>query len=685
MTHQTLQQVRAITATYQRLLETKIIPENEELLNALEQNKWMQHHVIPFKKHIILLHKKLREYLATAQSLMDDAETRVAKGGDVGRELNKILFLVKNFNDLLFGAHELSSFRTKSEYQILEDLKQVLEKEGFDETHTRIISERLQELRLFSELPEVQHTFDLMYRGPRSLLARNQTHFKVKRGLFTLRRKNVDEIITIGSKNKVHLRIFIDPSITQEGIASTIEQYIESLINIVTSLRKKSMYVVLQDIQLRLLAKKELLAKKRLEDLEEEWLLELKPLVQKLFEGHPELVLTPTFSCQLKIGQENKKKHGAGHTFTAFCDIASTADNYLIHIGIGTLIFMYLISDDFLELFPNLLLVGLFDTVENMSITSSINERTVYEYIKQEVQYRNFSLYTIISHEIQHAFDTTYLQRMTTSAPFTYRVMYQSHQEKQCAYIGEYWYALWQFYTLCRTEAPTQLKEMIIKDKQSYQLLAPINIFATNYAIDGKNKQITNMMKDLGQNKKPQTKSEWLQSDAYEYGFIVATTILLADCKKKNIDLVFLDTAGFQKVKKIFPEIQGMLNGFSGAIPEGTPSWFLLRALQEYNPIKIRSILKSNTIRTYTVNDIPKILAKNMFLLVFKPPYDIVQETITKILQTDEIAFFELYKTAVEILRLEKQLSTPKEIPQLIEPLRKAREEMITKAGFLPA
>ena len=175
-----------------------------------------------------------------------------------------------------------------------------------------------------------------------------------------------------------------------------------------------------------------------------------------------------------------------------------------------------------------------------------------------------------------------------------------------------------------------------------------------------------------------------LKALEYLVGHMINMTIFCADCKLKKVDLVMLDDNAMYKLAALFPKANSILHGFSGVqdIPPGSPEWFLIDSLRRGTGEYFINILKKNKIPRYGVDDFARLVHHNIPFYMFRPPFSVMKETLSKIEKSNEITYYQMYARACDVLGIQDRVISPHQIREVAEKLYQANAILQKKAGF---
>lgn len=612
------------------------------------------------------IHQKIQNDLDKALALSDNAKQSP-------KDINKIFPYLLSFQKLIF---QQKTNLGKSEYEYLNEL---VAKEG--PLHA-IARKRMLVLYALSTDKRVIR-IDLLMDKLSGIV---RSHFKLKRNLINLRRPKVNEKFKIGHNN-VHLEIYFDKDLSDRAIGNLLENYLNILPRVMETSDSPSVQKIKQRVEKKLIT----LQDQSLKTIEELWLYQLKRMFKDILEKNQDLILTPSFKYQVKIGPD----HGA----VAYCDGLTTIDNYLIGIEISTLIVTYLLGETFYDAFP----ASFFFQLKNAIASPLQKDQAVAAYSKDPLSvaitriaiatqnYRTWSLYSVFAHETEHAFDRRFLFKKNKLKPLLYYLASSSGFYDKHKVIGanQSMIALTEFYLMIRAEAPTQFREFIVnheatlEQNQTYSLVNPIPALASRNILNEMNaiiRKLENEGKNLNEKKID------ISDLGYQFSHVMNMIIFFADCKRRNYDLVLLDSKSFKRFAELFPKLTPTLAGMAGLqnIEQGSPEWFLFDTIKNGTTEGFKQILARNGIPRLSLNDIASLIGNNIEFYMFKPPVPIMKQTLKKIEITDEMQYFELYKKACNDLGIpdEERLLSIKNIRAFAENMYEANAKLAKEKGF---
>lgn len=682
--------LRGIVGELKKYLDLHI-EEDKKFISQIKKYKFLGDSITNLELRFDKIHKTIRKDLEKAYALSMESEKLIQQGKPSAKEINKIFPYLLSFDKLIFHSKKMFQikFGLKSEYDYLTEFLDETEKKGFDQNLLNLIKARIMSLHKASS----DERFMQIQMLKAKLSDKVISYFKVKRGLINFNRPKIREVIHIGSA-RVYLEIYFDKDLTDKQIGNLLESYINILSNELEASLRKNPSPVLAKIKSRVEQKARLLEDKNLKTIEELWLYQLKNMFVEILSKNQDLILTPSFRYQVMI----KKDMG----LTAFCDGNSRIDHYLFGIEISTLMIYYLISENFYEAFPASLFFQLKGTVSKKIAQDT--KMAAYNYdaitislsrIYQVTQnYRTFSLYSVYSHETEHAFDKKYLFKLNRLRPLLNNLIMESgfYKDHKTLNLSSGLLALSGFYLTCRQEAPTQFREFIVnheaqlQQNEFYSLINPIPALGSRNILQDMN----NIIKEL-ENKSKSEKiiisgNYDITGLGYQFSHFMNMIIFFADCKAKNVDLVILDRNSLNKLLAIFPDSAPILTGHTGMknIQEGTPEWFLLNSVKQGTNNQFIEILKRNNIPRLSLNDIPALLHNNIPFYIFRPSVNIMKLTLEKIQKSNEITYFEMYEKACNILNIPEadKLLSVNRVREFAEKLYQANALLTRKAGF---
>ncbi len=679
--------IRGILQRQLQFLEQHIL-EDREFITQLKAVAFLPPYAKRIKEQAEAIHQKIKNDLVLGITLSHKSEEKVKSGRISGQEIAKLFPYVRSFYQHLTWPRQDSilPFRNKSEVEFLTEIVSEMEKAGINENSLMIIRKRISKLESYG----VDKQYRAIYGFEFNLEKKVVGAFHAKKGLISLFRPSIKEAIPIDEDHSVYLDIFFDLKLSRKIVASLLEDYINIMRRVIDFNVKSGSADIINRFKTSLEKRVVELEKKSVTTLEEEWLQELKQAVISLFQQNPSLFLTSRIHYQLKIMHD---EHNPGN---AYCDHRSLIDHYMVGLDVSGIILFYLFGKDFFQEITSDIFNWLSSTIPLVKNNKVIFPVTTPGYADSlqiamgrlrdgMSPYRTHSIYTILAHETEHAFDRNYLFRQNRLWNVINYLIRSANLERihNTVNVGAELQALGSFYLFCRSEAVTQLKEMIVRGRNGYKILAPLRVL--------KGKNILEFLEAILRELQRRYKEQNVVSDnfnisgfGYAFGHMMSLTIFLADCKKKSVKLIILDEFSMEKLKSKFPRAVPALGGYSDyiTVEEGTPEWFLLESLREGTDERLREILKQNRIKTRSINDVDKLIDHNIPFYIFKPSIAIMGETLRKIEKCDDIMFFDLYQRSCDILGIKSTVLNPKAIQEFAEKLYEARAIVQREAGF---
>jgi hypothetical protein len=640
----------------------------KKLERTLSKNEWVKLAI-----HINKIHKKVKKDLNKGFVLCEIAEAKIKKGRDPAKEMGKILPYINSFYQDLFGSNKDKKikFGPKSENDYLLDLLYSLEKNSDSYVLIKQWIAASAQMTQGIGQTKINELFD-------KLKGKVIGQAKFKRGLISLNSPKLQETVEIDKLHKIHIEIFFDKDV-RPGM---VKELLEDALNIIS----QNMDQYPNRLKLRLEKRRKELEKITVSDLQKIWIEQLKKLVVEIFKNNKDLLLTPVIKYQIRIGPP---KGG-----NAYCDSRSLIDNYLIGIEISLLITAYLLLDNFFESAPldNLLALANTFTSNKTIIPKSVNidskdvlTARLSAIAKQARPYRTLSLFLILTHETEHAFDREYLFKQNKVITILNYILkkFAFYKYHKTANVGIELMELASFYFTCRQEATAQFREFIAKSEANkYHVVNPIPAVIT----DSFNKLLNEVLTEISNRPKELVSpgGYGYSGFGYMFGFMMALIIFLADCLKKNVKLIIVEDSGAVKLVKVFPKLARLFQGYSSLekIKEGSPEWMFLQALGSGTDNRLLDILRRNKIHVERIQNVGKMLERNIPFYFFRPPMKIMLSTLKKIEKTDETTFFDLYEKSCNILGIKDRLMSPRGLNSFTENLFKAKQLLVKEAGF---
>jgi len=643
---------------------------------------------VKLEVHFNKIHMAIEKDLNKAYELSTQI---ITQKGHSGKEINKIFPFLLSFDQLIFQSKKQFKikFGLKSEFDLLTEFLNKTQDQGFDTNILNLIKRRLMSLekasfnQRFAQIGILKHLLSEKVKG----------YFKVKRKLVDFNRPKINEVVKIGS-SKVFLEIFFDKDISNKEIANLLESHLNIMSITLDKTLRQSLDRVLAGIKQRIDTKARFLQNKNLTTIQKIWLDELKDMLIAMLKQNRDLMLTPNFRYQVKI----TKNTGGG----AMCMGLSRVDHYLLGLNISTLIIFYLTCENFYHSIPAALFAWFAAKIpEKIEQTKKMPGFNYYAVDKalnriQEMtqSYRTWSLYSTFCHETEHAFDRKFLSKLAQLQPLLTHLIRESgfYKNHKTLNLSPGLMALCGFFRICRTEAPSQFREFIVNHKNNvrqnefYSLVNPIPALGSRNLVQDMNKVLRECENESKSDERILHKGYDIEGFGYAFSHFMNMIIFLADCKKRNLKLVMLESHALNKMFTLFREAMPILTGHTGInkIKQGSPEWFLLHSVIRGTNNQFAEILRRNNIGILTLADIPSVLQQNVPFHIFKPPVRIMKITLRKIQKSDEITYFRMYEQACNILGIpenERLLSIEK-FKEFAEKLYQANAILAKKSGF---
>ncbi len=519
------------------------------------------------------------------------------------------------------------------------------------------------------------------------LTVRVSAPIRLKLGLLSIRKPKIRHTFTVDG-SAVYLDIFFDNHLTNRGMQQRIENLFSRILDLVDSIdvHATNPYV----IKLRMLMHRKLhqFREMSLQELGAFWLNQLKELFVTLITKNKDLIQTRSVRIQLKV------MDNTGHI--AYCRGETTLDHYLLVLDLSALIVYSLVTETFhdeisqqaLGWFRGSLLHANPVITPKTQFASDPLYIFFYNLLQDSVPYGSVSLYNTFAHELQHAIDRKNIDRMNKISMLFIELMQESrfYENHRSLNLGSELISLMEFIDHCRTEAPTQLREFIVKGKSDFSSMTPIPLDLKRDLIDRTNFLISNLGARHDDRSMIRREFISIQKLTYSVSHGMNMCILLSDFHQRSQDAIILTAENMQKLGNRFPMFHQLIGAplLTQPAAASTPEWLLARAMQQGNTLYIKKALVDNNIMPVTAEQVTDFVHKNSTLFLFRPSSTTMQTTLAKIEASSAITYYQMYQKACDVLKMKDRFMTPLMIKSFAEKFYEAAQKANMRSGFLP-